>query len=121
MKKRLFGVSTISLLPHSLGRGGFDRSKTIASQAGFDVLQVLPLRGWSVEAWENEKLTGKLLEFVGLNGNWIISYQDAWNGGSLFSAIEREIYQFITRKKCAMEEKPLFYDWFLFGSWKKSS
>lgn len=100
--ERKIGVSVASLLPWSLGKDGIYKSIEIAvEKSGFNGLQILPMRRWQAE----ETL-----------GDWVISFEDAWNSGSFFGAIEREIYQFVTRKKCAMEEKPRFYDWFLFGN-----
>lgn len=50
MKKvRKVGINTASLLPWSIGPRGPALSVEIAQAAGFNGLQILPLRGWTRE------------------------------------------------------------------------
>lgn len=63
--RRLFGISTVSLFPHSLGLNGLRNAWDIAFYAGFDGLQVLPMKGWDF----NKNA------FAHAN---VISYEDAW-------------------------------------------
>lgn len=106
-KERLFGVNVASLLPYSLGKYGFKRSIKIAVDSGFDGLHILPLRGWNN------------IPKRGIPQKYIISFQEAWNGGSFISAIRREFKQRTTGKYLD-EQNPLLIDWLLFGSWRNS-
>lgn len=120
--KRQIGISVASLLPWSLGKDGFRRSIDLIAKADFDGLQILPFRGWIFCDDEDEygKKTNLDASGVsGLNSDLVISFEDAWNSGSFFGALQREAVQLITRK-CIREHKPRLWDWFLFGSREQS-
>jgi len=93
---RKIGVSVISMFPWSLGKNGLARSVMMAHEAGFQGLQILPMRGWDH------------FTFSGVLGEQIISFELAWNCGSFWKAILRHLH-------LAGEENPLLHDWFLFG------
>ncbi|MFA6048061.1 MAG: hypothetical protein WCV59_05465 [Parcubacteria group bacterium] len=93
---RKIGVSVVCMLPWSLGRNGLARATIMAHNAGFSGLQILPLRGWDP------------LTFTEASPDQIISFELAWNCGSLCKAILRHLH-------LAGEENPLFHDWLLFG------
>ena len=93
---RRIGVSVVCMLPWSLGRNGLARAAIMARLAGFQGLQILPMRGW-------DELT-----FTEASPNQIISFELAWNCGSLWKAVLRHLH-------LAGEESPLLHDWLLFG------
>lgn len=91
------GISTVSLLPWSLGENGLMRSWKIASELGYDGLQVLPFKVlggiyFRKVPWEN-----------------IISFEGAWNNGNFMDALYRTIMD------PGNEELPTLLDWLLFG------
>jgi len=105
------------MLPWCLGRYGLNRSATLAYDAGFQGLQILPMRGWDH------------LTFSGISSEKIISFELAWNCGPLGSAIIRSSHAFSLKvlryfKLGALtealpspnENRPLITDWFLFGN-----
>lgn len=94
------GINIVSLLPWSLGRNGLMRSWKIASELGYDGLQVLPLKGWKGfhrAPWDN-----------------IISFEEAWNNGSFIDALRR------TFTDPENEKLPTLLDWLLFGKKEES-
>lgn len=94
---RKIGVSVISLLPWSLGKNGLFNAWKLARIAGFDGLQLLPMRGW-------DKVTPKTIP-----PNFVISFEDAWNCGKLLPSIGRELH-------LLGENHPRFHDVVLFGA-----
>lgn len=96
--KRQLGVSVITLIPWSYGPGGFGRALRLAKRAGFDGLQVLPLRGWG------------LLGYPKYWDNGVISWEDAWNTGSFWEVPLRHLGR--------RPDGPLFLDWVLFPNKK---
>jgi len=111
--KRIFGVNIATLFPWSWGPWGFHASLALALSAGFDGLQILPMRGWgNICLTEEEKQR-------------VIAMEDAWNGGKLRYALWREAAIIWHRKKgksmgMEWERFPRLHDWLLFGSWVKS-
>jgi hypothetical protein len=95
--RRRFYVNAASLIPWSLGSGGPKRAVELAAKAGFDGLQLLPLRGWTLDT------IGTIPEGV------IVAYEDAWNQGTLAGAVSRQLGM-------VGDEQPLLLDWMLFGS-----
>jgi len=92
---RVYGINVVTLFPWSLGPGGFQRSVALATAAGFNGLQVLPLRGWgSLDALDASK---------------VISFEDAWNGGSFSRALFRSL------RLLSDVAAPSLLDWILFG------
>jgi len=92
---RKYGLNTVSLWPWSLGSFGPFRSIEMASKAGFDGIQALPMRLWDYR-------------FKGDWARYVISYEDAWNYGPLWKALLREI-------GLMGEPAPTLLDLFLFG------
>lgn len=92
MSKR-FLVNVVSLVPFSLGTYGLERAFDISQRAGFDGLYALPIKGWK---GINDKLG-------------IVSYEGAWNYGSLYRAVRRTL-------GIESEPSPTLIDWLLFGS-----
>lgn len=93
------GISVICAIPWSLGEHGLGRSLDLANEAGFDGLQILPMRGWS-------GLT--FLELLTIPKRRVLSFESAWNCGTFFEAIMRHLH-------IAGESNPLLHDWLLFG------
>jgi hypothetical protein len=93
---RKIGINVVSMVPFSLGRGGLARALGIASEAGFDGLQLLPLRFWNA------------FTFFDILKEKIISFELAWNCGSIWGAILRHSH-------LTGEENPTLKDWILFG------
>lgn len=92
---RRIGVNVVTLLPFSLGKFGLGRASLLAYEAGFDGLQIMPLRDWGH------------ITFSGISAKRIISFELAWNCGSLFGAVLRHLH-------LAGENKPRLRDWLLF-------
>lgn len=93
--KRPIGVSAVSFFPWCLGSGGPQRTIEMATKAGFSGIQALPIQGWRYEnfqTWENG----------------VISYEDAWNFGSLWQATRRLAGQ-------GKADDPSWLDLLLFG------
>jgi len=98
---RKIGVSIVCMVPWSLWQNGLGRAIIMAHDAGFDGLQILPMRGWNQ------------LTFPEIPKEKIISCENAWNYGSFWGAVLRRFH-------IAGEDKPLFKDWALFGDEKSS-
>jgi len=96
MGTRRFDVSVASLVPWSLGSGGPVRAYQMAVDAGFNGLQLLPLRGWSMDSVRR------------LPNRGVIAWEGAWNYGSLWKVVQR-----VTGR--AGEDHPLPIDWVVFG------
>ncbi|MDP2873744.1 MAG: hypothetical protein Q8N84_00350 [bacterium] len=94
-QKRKIGVSAAPFFPWCLGREGIERTVGLAKRAGFDGLQILPLRGW--------------MDFAGLDPKFVMSYTPEWNSGTWRGAFRRTL-------GLAGEECPLILDMVLFGS-----
>ncbi len=95
MGRRIYGINVVSMFPWSLGTKGQVRSVEFARNAGFDGIQVLPMRGWSyedIQLWEP----------------YVISFEDAWNYGSLEKALLRMF-------GVLRDPAPTLLDWLLFG------
>lgn len=74
-KNRILGINAASLLPWSLGPWGATLSLYIARAAGYDGLQILPLKGWGINCSIPQKN--------------VISYEYAWNTGTTLGAFQR--------------------------------
>lgn len=94
-EKRKIAVSAASFFPWCLGRGGIERTLKLSKKAGFDGLQILPLRGWT--------------DFSALDPRDVMSYTPEWNSGTWWGAFRRTL-------GLAGEECPLILDMVLFGS-----
>lgn len=94
-KKRKIAVSAASFFPWCLGQGGIKRAIRLAKRAGFDSLQILPLRRW--------------VDFSGVDKEYVMSYTPEWNSGTWWGAFRRTL-------GLAGEECPLILDMVLFGS-----
>jgi len=88
---RKFGINIVSLFPWSWGKGGPQRCMSMATQAGFNGIQYLPMRGW-----------GKVNGFEPK----IISFEDAWNWGPWWKVPRRLIG--------LDEDAPRLLDWLVF-------
>lgn len=104
---RKYGISTVSLVPFSLGKKGFEKSLDIVEKLGLNGIQALPMRGWPVD---------KNYYASNLQEPWdkmILSFEGAWNSGTIRERFSRT----------ASEMKkgyPTFMDWYLFGFNPKS-
>lgn len=72
-------VSVITLLPWSFGPGGPQRALKLALKYGCDGIQVVPLLGWRKKDIEE------------IPSYRVVSYEGAWNKGTVRSAIARAI------------------------------
>lgn len=93
---RKIGLNVVMTFPWCLGFGGLHRAIKLSRLAGYDGLQILPLRGWSAG------------DFEGVDPERIIAMEDAWNHGPFLSALARQA-------GLIGEPAPLFHDWLLFG------
>lgn len=100
---RKYGISTVSLVPYSLGRDGFKNSLDIAiSSLGLSGIQALPMRGWSNDKYHYARYLGDPLDQI------ILSFEGSWNSGTIFQALKR-------RFGSKREGYPTFLDLYLFG------
>lgn len=74
---RKIGFNVVMALPWCLGPGGLHRAIELSRLAGYDGLQILPLRGWSAG------------DLKGVDPERIIAMEDAWNYGPLWRALAR--------------------------------
>ncbi|HOM77993.1 MAG TPA: hypothetical protein PLT50_02180 [bacterium] len=92
---RKYGVSALSTGLGAVGFIGPWYALDTAFRAGFDGIQYLPLRGWS-------KVDPASI------GDFVLSYEDPWNKGSLLQAVGRTL-------GLLRDPAPTFLDWVLFG------
>ncbi|MEK7070329.1 MAG: hypothetical protein AAB966_00825, partial [Patescibacteria group bacterium] len=105
---RKYGVSVISLVPHSLGSMGLQKSlDTAICELGLDGIQALPMRGWSCNQKSYEELLPKNLKEL------VISFESSWNYGTAFQALKR-------RFGFGEEGYPTFLDLYLFDKESES-
>lgn len=100
--RRKYGVSTVAVVPESLGPKGFENSLDIAQDLKLDGIQALPMRGWP---------SNKYYYANYLQDPWdkmILSFEGPWNSGSVWQAFARTLGS----KKLGY---PTFLDLFLFG------
>lgn len=97
---RTIGISQASLFPYSWGPGGLARAWALAKEAGFDGLQILPLRYCDRSS--------------SIPQDAVLSIEGPWNSGSLWGALRRHMGR-------AGEEEPLLLDWLLFGGKKEAA
>ena len=93
--RRVYGLNVVSLWPYCLGLRGPEVAIEMADTAGFEGIQVLPMKGWSyknIRKWESR----------------VISFEDAFMYGPLWKAVLRQL-------GILGEPAPLIVDWLLFG------
>jgi hypothetical protein len=104
-KSRVIGINVISLFPHSAGKEGPQNAINIAHKAEFAGIQASPLRGW----WYGEMHKWH---------KYVISYEDAFNFGSLWQALFRNLIaepiKKVFPKFTVNTRNPLILDWVLF-------
>lgn len=97
MAMRNLGITVASLGLWALGPSGPKRALEKADAAGFNGLQVLPLRGWNQESMKS------------IPPLKVISYEGAWNQGTLMGVFLRMAHP-------KDETKPKPEDWLMFGA-----